>query len=104
MVEPTKELRRAVDTGNVSFGYEQAKKKIVKGECQLAIISSSAEKYRKESIEQACKASSVPFYEAGETSLQLGSICGKPFAVSFACIEKPGKSKILETVKQEKTR
>ena len=102
-VDASKELRRAVDTGKVIFGFKQAKKNVLRDQCQLVIASSNAERYAKEKVQQLCKSAEIPFYEFKATSLQLGGICGKPFVVSFACVQKPGKSKIMDAVQQRKT-
>jgi len=102
MVDVTKELRRAVDSGKVVFGFKQAKKEVLKGSAQLIVISSSGERYRREAIEHLCKSQGIPFQAVAADSMQLGSVCGKPFPISFACVEKPGKSKILDAVKQQK--
>jgi len=104
MIDIARELRRAVDTGSVSFGFQQAKKKILNGTCQLVIISSNAEKGKKAAVQHLCKTGEIPFFSAAETGPQLGAACGKPFVVSFACIEKAGKSKILDAAKQGKTK
>ncbi len=103
MADTAKELRRAVDTGSVVFGFNQSRKTILKGQCQLVVASRNAERYSKEKVEQLCKRASVPFYQSNLTGLQLGSVCGKPFVISFACVLKPGKSKILDAAKPGKT-
>ena len=101
--DTAKELRRAIDTGSVAFGTKSTQKKVLNGDCKLVIASNNSEKYGKEKIKELCKTAEVPFYEFEETGKELGSICGKPFVVSFACVEKPGKSKILEVATQKKT-
>ena len=101
MVEAGKELRRAVDTGNVTFGKRGVEKSILKGNCKLVIISGNAEKYAKERVEQLCKTAGTPFFEFDATGIDIGSYCGKPFVVSFAGIENAGKSKVLELVKSK---
>jgi len=101
-VDVPKELRRAVDTGQVRFGLNQAMKSIMQGRALMAIASSNAERYSKEKVEQLCKTAEVPFYCLQETGQEMGSICGKPFVVSFACVEKAGKSRILDAANQKK--
>jgi large subunit ribosomal protein L30e len=97
--DPSKELRRAVDSGKVLFGKRQVEKSAAKGSCKLVITSQNAEKYAKERIQQLCSTTQTPFYEFKASSQDIGSYCGKPFSISFACIENPGKSKILELAK-----
>ena len=100
-IEPGKELRRAVDTGNVVFGKRQVEKSVSKGSCKLVIISKNAEKYAKERVKQLCKATETPFFEFDATGLDIGSYCGKPFVVSFTGIENQGKSKVLDLAKSK---
>lgn len=99
--DPGKELRRAVDSGKVLFGKRQVEKSTAKGTCKLVIASQNAEKYAKERIKAICSTTQTPFYEFKATGQDIGSYCGKPFAVSFACVENPGKSKVLELSKKK---
>ncbi len=98
------EIRRAVDTGKVNFGEKQTEKNILKGNGELIIISSNTKKLLKERLENYAKLSEIPFYEFPGTSLELGSVCGKPFPVSVMTVLNKGKSKILEIKDQKKTK
>jgi len=99
------EIRRAVDTGKVNFGEKQTEKNILKGNGELIIISSNAKKLLKERLEHYAQLSEIPFYEFQGTSIELGSVCGKPFPISVMTILSKGKSKILEIKDQkEKTK
>lgn len=100
--EVGRELRRAVDSGSVLFGLREARKSILKGTAQLVIISANAEKGECETVLHLCSTVGVPFYRFNATGMQLGSLCGKPFVVSFATVEKAGKSKVLEAAAQKK--
>lgn len=102
-VDPAKELRRAVDTGKVGLGFKETKRNILKGSCLLVIIGKGVEKGKQEALEGFCSAAGIPYYEFNAKSAQLGSICGKPFSVSFACVTDMGKSKLLEAVEKKKT-
>jgi len=101
-VDVGKELRRVVDTGKVVFGKRQVEKSVLNGSARLVIISGNAEKYAGERIRHVCNAAGVPFFEFGATGLDIGSYCGKPFVVSFAGVEDPGKSRILDVLKKNK--
>lgn len=100
-IDANKEIRRAVDTGNVKFGFKQAEKNVLKGNAELIILSSNAPKRNKEKIEQYCLVSKIPFFEFSGKSVELGSVCGKPFVISCLCIEKTGKSKVLDLMKKQ---
>jgi len=96
------EIRRAVDTGKVNFGEKQSEKNILKGNGELIIISSNTNKILKERLEHYAKLSEIPFYEFQGSSVELGSVCGKPFPISVMTILNKGKSKILEVNEKQK--
>ena len=95
-IEVNKEIRRAVDTGKVAFGYKQCQKELAKGNGELIIISSNMPKVQKESIKHLADVEGKKVYEYKEAGLVLGSICGKPFVVSTLIILDKGKSKVIE--------
>lgn len=96
-----REIRRAVDTGAVRFGAQQAEKSVLKGAAELIVISSNAPSQLRERIEQLCSVAQIPILKFEGSGLTLGSVCGKPFIVAVLCIEKAGKSKILDVVKEK---
>ncbi|MBN1941565.1 MAG: 50S ribosomal protein L30e [Candidatus Diapherotrites archaeon] len=100
-IDANKEIRRAVDTGKVEFGFKQSEKNILKGNAELIILSSNVQKRIKEKIKQQCEIAKIPFFEFSGTSVELGSICGKPFIISCLCIRKQGKSKVLDLPKNK---
>lgn len=100
-IDVAKEIRRAVDSGIVSFGEREAEKIILKDKVQLVIISANASKQSRERIEQYCKISETPVFGFKGNGLELGTICGKPFTVSMLAVKNAGKSKILSALKQK---
>lgn len=94
------EIRRAVDTGKVSFGERTAEKNMLKGLGEIVIVSSNIKHLIKERIEHYAKLSEIPVLEFGGTAKELGSVCGKPFPVQIMVVLNKGKSKIIEA-KQE---
>lgn len=95
-VDANKEIRRAVDTGKVSFGYKTCQKNLLKGEGELVIVSNNMSINEKEKLEQLAKTENKKFFVYQDTGLTLGSICGKPFVVSAMIVLDKGKSKVLE--------
>ncbi|HLD59333.1 MAG TPA: 50S ribosomal protein L30e [archaeon] len=100
-IDANKEIRRAVDTGKVKYGFKQSEKNVLKGNAGLIILSSNAKKRLKEKIGHYCAVTGTPLFEFSGSSLELGSVCGKPFIVSCLCIEEAGKSKVLELAKKK---
>ena len=95
-VEANKEIRRAVDTGSVTFGTKVARKKILAGEGQMVIVSNNLPTNEKETLKQLVTIEGKKFYEYSDTGLVLGSVCGKPFTISVMVVLDAGKSKVLE--------
>ena len=79
-------IRVAVDTGKVILGSNKAIQAIKLGNGENV----------KADIEAYSKLSEMPVYTFEGSSVELGSICGKPFTVSVLIIQEPGDSNILE--------
>ncbi len=97
MADERKEIRRAVDTGKVVFGTKKSENNILKGNGKLIILSENTQKAVQERISHTANAIGIPLKKFGGTSLELGSVCGKPFPVSVMLVLNEGKSKILGT-------
>lgn len=100
-IDIQKEIRRAVDTGNVIFGFRSAQKSILKGKAKLIIIAANCPRRLSLKIRHDTQITQTPLFEFDGTGLQLGSICGKPFLVSTLGITDEGKSKVLEITQTE---
>ncbi|MEM1514513.1 MAG: 50S ribosomal protein L30e [Candidatus Bathyarchaeia archaeon] len=94
--EIDKALSIAVRSGKVLFGSNTAIKSALSGRAKMIILSSNCPKNIREKIEYYCKLSNIPLLIYPGFSLDLGSACGKPFAVSVLTIRDPGDSNILE--------
>ena len=89
-------IRVAVDTGKVILGSNKAIQAIKLGNGELAIMAENTPKNVKADIEAYSKLSEMPVYTFEGSSVELGSICCKPFTVSVLIIQEPGDSNILE--------
>jgi large subunit ribosomal protein L30e len=98
-IDANKEIRRAVDTGKVVFGFRETEKVSVQGKTKLIILTNNLEKSKKEKLTEYSRLSGIPFFEFNGTSKELGAICGKPFIISVMGILDKGKSNVLELAK-----
>lgn len=89
-------IRVAVDTGDVTLGSEKSIQSLKLGKGQLVIVAENSPKNILEDVEYYCKLSNIPSYTYKGTSVDLGSVCGKPFTVATLVINDPGDSTILE--------
>lgn len=89
-------IRVAVDTGNVTLGSEKSIQGLKHGKGKLIIIAQNCPREIKEDVLHYSKLSDIPVYNYEGTSVDLGSVCGKPFTVATLTIKDPGDSNILE--------
>jgi large subunit ribosomal protein L30e len=89
-------IRVAVDTGSVTLGSDKSLQALKLGKGKLVIIAKNCPKDIAEDVEHYSKLSDVPVYTYEGTSVELGSVCGRPYTVATLIIKDPGDSTILE--------
>jgi large subunit ribosomal protein L30e len=89
-------IRVAVDTGNVTLGSDKSVQGLKLGKGKIVIISQNCPDDIREDVVYYSKLSNIPVHVYEGTSLELGSVCGKPFTVATLIIKDPGDSNILE--------
>lgn len=89
-------IRVAVDTGSVTLGSDKSIQALKLGKGKLVIIADNCPKDKKEDVEYYSKLSETPVFHYDGTSVELGSVCGKPFTVATMLIKDAGDSTILE--------
>ncbi len=87
-----KEIKKAISTGKVYFGTEQAKKALQKGEAKVIIVARNCPD--RSFLENLDKNVTLINFEG--TSTELGSICGKMFDISILTIVDPGESSFIK--------
>jgi large subunit ribosomal protein L30e len=98
MIDITKQLKLAVKSGKVSFGCEEALEATRSGKARLIVLASNCPESTKSVILERARLSELPIYVYGGTSLDLGSVCEKPFLVAAMTIREAGDSEILKVV------
>lgn len=90
-----REIRKATETGRVLFGTEQSLKSVKTGEAKLVIVASDAPVRTKETLEYYCSLTNISVHHHEGTSVDLGTMCGKPFVISVLTVISPGESNLL---------
>ncbi|MBU7015608.1 MAG: 50S ribosomal protein L30e [Theionarchaea archaeon] len=90
-----REIRKATETGRVLFGTEQSLKSVKTGEAKLVIMASNVPERTKEDLEYYCSLTHIPVHHYEGTSIDLGTLCGKPFVISVLTVIQPGESNLL---------
>src|SRR5271157_3467565 len=90
-----KAIRMVVNTGKVEFGTRSGKSLAAHGGAKLILVAGNCPKILKDEIVQLCTKAGVPIKEMTFSSIELGSICGKPFPVLMLSVLETGDSDIL---------
>ena len=96
-----KEIRSAVDTGKVKFGSRTAERELLVGDAKLIIMAGNVPAEKQKEYLRLGTLAEIHVYKFAGTSIQLGSICGKPYPVSMLVIYEVGNSKLLSSVKKK---
>lgn len=91
-------IRVAVDTGNVTLGSVKSIQGLKLGKGKLVILAQNCPDDIREDVMHYSILSEIPVYDYKGTSVELGSVCGKPFTVAALTIKDPGDSNILEVM------
>jgi len=89
-------IRVAVDTGNVTLGSLKSIQNLKLGRGKLVLIAKNCPEDIREDVMYYSKLSKIPVYTYQGSSVELGSVCGKPFTAAALIINDPGDSNILE--------
>ncbi|MEM2122083.1 MAG: 50S ribosomal protein L30e [Candidatus Bathyarchaeia archaeon] len=90
-----RELRLALESGEVSVGFREALKAVRTGKAKLLIVSMNHSDEVKGLLGDA---SEIPVYRFKGSNIDLGALCGKRHPISILAVKKPGTSDILSLV------
>ena len=91
-------IRLAVESGKVDFGARTGMADA--GKAKLFVVAQNTPSEIKNKILSCAKTSKVPLIEFDGSSMELGSVCGKPFPVSVLSVYEEGSSNILDLAKK----
>lgn len=97
----TTAVRLAVESGRVEFGARTGLSASLLGKAKLFIVAGNTPAETKEKVSSYAKASSIPVIDFEGSSMELGSVCGKPFPVSVLSVYEEGSSNILDLAKKK---
>jgi len=87
MIDVTRALKIAVDTGKVRFGTKSVRLTAKAGKARLVVVASNCP--------DDLSGLGAKMLAFQGTNGELGAACGKPFSVSALAIVDPGDSNIL---------
>jgi large subunit ribosomal protein L30e len=96
MSDLNNDVRLAVDTGKVSLGHREVLRAISSSKAQAVVIAKTGKKSTIDDINHMCKIADIRIIVFNGGSVELGTVCGKPYSINSLAIVEPGNSKILE--------
>ncbi|MCX8198346.1 MAG: 50S ribosomal protein L30e [Candidatus Micrarchaeota archaeon] len=94
-----KAIRQCVDSGKVVFGSNRSIKKALSGKAKMLVMAGNCPKDLAQDALRFCKISGVPILKFGGTSVELGTVAGRPHPVALLVVLDAGNSEILELAK-----
>lgn len=93
-------INSVLKTGKAVIGSKSVEKALLIGNPKLIILSNNCPEEEQEDITYYSKLAGVVQIKVSEDSLELGSLCGKPFPVSAIGILDEGESGIITALKE----
>jgi large subunit ribosomal protein L30e len=95
-------IRLAVESGKVGFGSRTSVKDLLLGKAKMVVVADNVPPALSEDVKRYGGISEIPIVQFPGKSLELGSICGKPFPISVLAVYDEGVSNIMEFGKRKK--
>jgi large subunit ribosomal protein L30e len=89
-----RQLKNAINTGEVVFGQRQTSSHCSKGEAKMILVAANCPESYVNDVRNSFP--NIPMHQLILVNRQLGAACGKPFPVSAMCILDPGQSDLLQ--------
>lgn len=92
------ELRNVLRTGKALLGAKESIKAIKLGRAKVVVIAGNVDPRVRREIVKLTGLTNVPILEFPGTSVELGTILGKPYPVQAVAVLDVGDSRIMELV------
>ena len=89
MIDVSRALRVAADTGEVRFGLRQVRRAAKAKAAKLVVLASNCPEDAVQNL------GDVRLFRFSGTNVDLGAACGMPFSVAAIAVITPGESNIL---------
>lgn len=96
----TTAVRLTVESGKVEYGARTGILASLLGKAKLFVVASNTPAETKTKVQNYAKKSKIPVIEFDGSSMELGSVCGRPFPISVLSVYDEGASNIMALVKK----
>ena len=95
VLDINKALRNAIKTGKIHMGSNQALNAVDNAQAKAVVLANNCPKEVRDQL-----SGKVPIINFSGMGVDLGTVCGKPFAISALTIIEPGESEILTAIRE----
>jgi large subunit ribosomal protein L30e len=93
-------IRLAVESGKVGFGARTGIAASILGKVKVFVLASNTPAEYRTKLQGYANTAKIPVIEFDGSTVDLGSVCGKPFPISILSVFEEGSSNIMEFVKK----
>jgi large subunit ribosomal protein L30e len=90
-----------VESGKVEFGARTGIAASILGKARLFVLATNTPAETRQKVEGYSRLAKIPVIEFEGTTVELGSVCGRPFPVSVLSVYEEGSSNLLEFAKKK---
>lgn len=95
----TTAVRLAVESGKVEYGSKKGTTASLLGGVRLFVVAGNTPAETMDKVKNYAKQSNIPVIIYPGSSMELGSVCGRPFPISVLSVYDVGTSNIMELAK-----
>ena len=95
----TTAVRLAVESGKVEFGTRRGVSASLNAKAKHFVVADNTPEDVKVQVHKYAELSEVPVIDFPGSSMELGSVCGRPFPVAVLSVYDAGNSNIMELAK-----
>ncbi len=96
MSDLNNDLRLVIDTGKYTLGNREVMKIITESKAKAVVLAANGKKSIVDDILHTCKVADIRVILFKGNSIELGTLCGKPYAVNVVAVTESGNSNILK--------
>ena len=100
MIDFEKVIKTTNKSGKMFLGFNKAMEAAQSGKAVALIIASNCPQGRLHQLIHHAALSKIPVHTYPSNSVDLGMVCGKPFAVSAVTIRTLSDSSLLKSLKE----
>lgn len=99
--EIEKALKLMVESGRYRMGFRRGQSDALLGKAKMIVLAKNAPPVNAADIQHYAKLSGIPVLVVDKTSLELGSVCGRPHPISVLSVYDEGESNIIKIAERK---